>query len=238
MEQIDYNLMEHIKQEIKQKTPEEIKDLREKITWLGFWAELTAYIQDQISEILQEKVPNHKLDWDNETIIKEMIKNKHITAIEGTEWEHEWIIININLPKTENFEWFNRKYFISKDYLTKDEIEKEIEKQPKYREKLASMENVAETLENIKQYMKTCWIEIDESIDDYLEYLKPENFPQRCDAWDILKWIHKTSSEIEWLRLKDKDDDSRAVWSWLDDNCFFNRYGFDSSRANLFLIVN
>ena len=56
MEQIDMDkLIQHIRQAIKKKTPEEIKDLMENFSLLGFWSELTADIQNWILEVFQQQ---------------------------------------------------------------------------------------------------------------------------------------------------------------------------------------
>jgi len=235
MEQIDHNeLMEHFTQEIKWKSPEEIENLKNGIESLGLWPELTAIIQNKISEILQEENADYEINNIKEKIIKEIIDNKFITATEGIEEEYKWTIITIDLPKTETFKWFSCKYFISKEYLTKDELEERLNQHPEYNEKLASTQDVTDILENIKHYT---WDKVDKNIDNYFEYLNPETWEQRCDAWDILKKI-PTWLELELLWLKNKEDIFRVVWSLLDDKCFFNRYGFSSSCANLFLVIS
>ena len=56
MEQIDMDkLIQDIRQAIKKKTPEEIKDLMENFSLLGFWSELTADIQNWILEVFQQQ---------------------------------------------------------------------------------------------------------------------------------------------------------------------------------------
>ena len=174
------------------------------------------------------------LHGNKEAILKDL-KENHVKIEENQEmlW-YGWKKVYIELPAVWNFKWFKFEYFVSNDYITKADFEKNTD----FENKSYSAKDVSDLLTAMNQYMKEMWVNTDGDNADYSANgsLIGYSWGFKCEAWNCLKnitWLN----DYYWFRDKDVawKQGSRARWICGYDDCYFNRDRNDGSNANLFL---
>ena len=137
-------LIQDIRQAIKKKTPEEIKDLMENFSLLGFWSELTADIQNWILEVFQQQNLEEKDGYKMHMIVPkptdpEKLKKREELSNRLKEYPNEELKAAL--------EWIQAK------------------KEQEERERKEEERKAREVLQEIKDFRKT-WEEKIEKMDD------------------------------------------------------------------------
>lgn len=180
-------------------------------------------------ELSQEK--KEKLYWNRVAIIKDL-KENYLKEKDAEMMWYKWKEVHLSLPAVWNFKWFKLDYFVSNDFVYKEDFESN----PELEKKSKSMKQIWEILKAVNRYMAELWVENDWDMDyeNDLQDWKTEKYG--CKAWDCLKDISGLN-ELYWTGDKGVDGikDSRVLWDCYDDDCDFTRCNGGNSSANLFL---
>jgi hypothetical protein len=171
--------------------------------------------------------PNPKLMQNPTAILKDIQKNHVKVEFDKELFWVKWRFVHLELPEVWNFKWFKFNCFISKWEPLKPG---EFKANPNFENQSYSVEEIANLLKAINEYMKAYWVETDWDI-DYINGLKNrdyENGKKKSKAWlDLANYIWLTDCIY---RLKDYEEDKYwkkkyIWWNCYDKNnsCYFNK---------------
>ena len=201
------------------------------------WNQIRQEVNNKVAgDLSKERVlPKESLFWNREAILGDL-KDNYVKVEDGVEmmW-YKWKKVYINLPAVWNFEWFKFDCFVWVGSETKSFLEKDHQD---VIDNSYSIKDISNLLRAMNRYMKEYGVETDWDADyeTALRLGNGWNCETNCKAWDCLKYLfpwHKSPYYEDRYWLKDveediesrveEDIDSRFVWKFHSDACFFDR---------------
>ena len=173
----------------------------------------------------------------NKEEVLDDLKENHIQIEEDKEmFGYKWKIVHLDLPAVGDFKWFKFDYFVSNNKVYYENLKKE----NKIMEQSHSLKDVIELFENMREYMKACWVFMDREMDfekdvewDAYRYL----WQRRFDTWDCLKDLLQWNDKP--YRMKNRSSDNFDICSFEEKSLLFpNLFPIeDGYHSYLFLRV-